>query len=304
MIKNTMSNFLKSILIIALLISIPKITFGADLFIKTPKEEYKIGEQFIVSVEVVSEKEMPINAMDLRIGFTKETLKFVNSMERNSIISFFVDRPRVENGDIFFSGITPGGFYGVIDPIVDPEKVQTVKIIDLIFEPIREGRAEVYLEEGSLYRADGTGLTLNFTDWPKIVSVTGDIFESKIDLNDEFPPLPFEMNIFKDKNISKNSILVFETSDEESGIDYYEIYEEGRKPQISNSPYILKNKPPRGVITVKAYDKAGNVQVSYIDAPIVTENDKNSKDIILIVAIICILSLLVFFRKNKKKLLA
>lgn len=299
-----MSNFLKIFLIITIFIITPKITFGADLFISTANDEYKIGEQFVVSVEVISDKEYPINAVDLQIGFTKENLKFVNSIERNSIISFFVDRPKFEDGSVYLSGITPGGFYGSIDPIVDSKKVQPVKIIDLIFEPVGSGRAEIFLENGSLYRADGTGLTVEFADWPKIVTVKDEVLYSVIDLNDNVPPNPFSLKIIEDKNISKNSILVFETNDEDSGIEYYEIFEEGRKSQISNSPYILKNKPPKGMISVKAYDKAGNVQVAYIDAPLVTENNKNIKDIILIIAIICILSVLMFFRKNKRKLLS
>lgn len=297
--KNTMSNFLKIFIIATIFILTPKVTYGADLFVKTQKEQYKIGEQFIVSVEVVSEKELPINAVDLQIGFTKETVRFVNSIERNSIVSFFVDRPKLENGFVYLSGITPGGFYGSIDPIIDSEKIQTVKIIDLIFEPIASGRAEVYLEKGFLYRADGTGLTLNFNNWPSILSVTDEVLFSAIDLNDDVPPTPFDLKIIQDRNISKNSILVFETNDEDSGVDYYEIFEEGRKPEVSDSPYILKNKPPRGVITVKAYDKSGNVQTSYIDTPIVVNNKQNNKDIIIIIAIICLL--VFFFKKIKRK---
>lgn len=303
-IKNIMSNFLKSILIIALLISIPKITFGADLFIKTTKEEYKIGEQFIVSVEVVSTSDAPINALDFNIGFSNETLKFVNSIERNSIVSFFVDRPRVQNNIVYFSGITPGGFYGVIDPIIDPAKIQPVKVIDLIFEPISPGRAEIYLDKGEMFRNDGSGLAVDFLDWPRVLNIKDEVLESKIDLMDTNPPLPFKIQIVQDKNISKNYLLIFNTKDEESGIDYYEIIEEGRKSQVSESPYILKNKPPRGVVIVKAYDKAGNIQTSYVDAPIFIEKNKNVKDIILIVAIICLLSLWVFYKNKKRKLLS
>ncbi len=299
-----MLNFLKTILLITIFVSIPKITFGADLFIQTPKDEYRIGEQFIVSVLVVSEKDEPINAVDLGVGFSNDTLKFVNSIERNSIVSFFVDRPSMENGLVSFSGITPGGFYGVIDPIIDPTKIQPVKVIDLIFEPVSSGRAEIFLDNGEMYRSDGSGLPVAFSDWPKVLNVKDEVFESKIDLMDTNPPLAFKAQIVQDKNISKNYLVVFNTKDEESGIDYYEILEEGRKVQISESPYILKNKPPKGVVIVKAYDKAGNIQTSYVDAPIVTENNKNIKDIILIVAIICVLSLWMFYKKNKRKLLS
>jgi len=293
-----MINFLKTILIIATLVIIPRVTFAANLFIETPKDEYRIGEQFIVSVAVISEEENPVNAVDLKFGFTQETLKFINSIERDSIISLFVDRPDFVDGKINLSGITPGGFYGVIDPMVDSKKLLPVKIIDFIFEPIASGRAEIYLEDGQIFRNDGSGLPVVFTPWPKVLDIKDEIFKNVIDLNDETSPLPFELQIIKDAGI-RGYLLIFNAQDEGSGIDYYEIQEEGRNAVIADSPYVLKNKPPYGVITVRAYDKAGNIQSSSITAP-EFEKEKGI-NIFTIVAIILVLVLIIISRRKRKK---
>lgn len=293
-----MSNILKTILIIATLVIIPRVTFAANLFIDAPQDEYRIGEQFIVSVAIISEEENPINAVDLKFGFSQETLRFVNSTERNSIISMFIDRPALVDGKIVLSGITPGGFYGVIDPIVDSEKLLPVRIIDFIFEPIAPGRAEIYLEEGQIFRSDGSGLPVVFTPWPKVLNIKDEVFESMIDLDDDVPPLPFEVQVIKDAGI-KGYLLIFNAEDEGSGIDHYDILEEGRKVVIADSPYVLKNKPPRGLITVRAYDKSGNVQSSSIEAPEFPK--EKSINISLIVAIILVLVLIFLYTRKKKK---
>lgn len=292
-----MKNILKTILISIIFLA-PSASFAADLFIQTKNDEYRIGEQFIVSVAVISEEANQINAVDLKFGFSEETLKFISSIERDSIISLFVDRPKMDNGVVTLSGITPGGFYGVIDPIIDPQKLLPVKIIDFIFEPIASGRGEITLSDGTLYRNDGSGLPVVFTPWPKILNIKDEIFESKIDLMDETPPLPFEIQVIKDEGI-KGYLLIFNAKDEGSGIDHYEIFEEGRSMAISDSPYVLKNKPPKGTITVRAYDKAGNIQSTSIESPEFPA--EKSINIFSIIAIIILIVLVLIYRKKRSQ---
>lgn len=290
-----MKNIFKIILIGAIVV-LPKISFGADLFVKTPVDSYRIGEQFVVSVFVSSEEQNPINAVDLSFGFSQENLKFITSLERGSIISFFVDKPELLDGKIVFSGITPGGFFGAVNPVLDVKSIEPVKIIDFIFEPIASGRAEIFLDKGEMFRNDGSGLPVVFNEWSKILEIKDEVFKKEIDLMDENPPLEFTPEIIKDKNISSNYILIFNTTDEETGIDRYEVLEEGRKVVVTESPYVLKNKPPKGIITVRAYDKAENVRVAYIEAPKTPDIGIN---IFLIVGIILIIVLLAIRKKTK-----
>lgn len=289
-----MKNFFK-IILIGVIVIFPKISFGADMFLKTQSENYRIGEQFIVTISLLSEEQNPINALDISVGFSQENLKFVQSIESGSIISFFVDRPKIQNGKIVFSGITPSGFFGAINPILGEHKIEPVKIIDLIFEPIASGRAEIFLDKSELFRADGSGLPVVFNTWSKILNIKDEVFKNEINISDTEPPLEFNSQILKDKNISSRYLLIFNTSDEQTGIDRFEVLEKGRKKVIATSPYILKNNPPKGEITVFAYDKAGNVRVSIINAPDVKVGRQNT------LIIIAIITLVVFLLQRRKK---
>lgn len=295
-----MNYFLRIIFIFFLTIS-PKIVFGADIFFQSDSNSYRIGEQFILSVLISSEEENSINAVDLSIGFSQENLKFIQSFEKDSVLSLFVDKPNIINGKLNFSGISPGGFYGALDPlqVFDKSSLKAVKIIDFVFEPISSGRAEIYLDKGNLYRNDGSGLQVNFNSWPKILDIKNEFFSKIISFSDTVPPKEFIPQILRDKNIPNKYILIFNTIDEETGIEKYEVLEEGQKPIIAESPYILKNNPPKGKIFVKAFDKSGNIREVYIESQLFNKERDNFYPFIAIISLLVIFFL--FVNKKRKK---
>lgn len=103
---------------------------------------------------------------------------------------------------------------------------------------------------------------------------------------DTVSPLPFLINVQKDDLTDPSPILFFETKDELSGIEHYEIKIEKKElfllDKIKEYFYKLSPQPP-GVHKIKifAYDLAGNysqaetkIQILPIETPIITKYSK------------------------------
>lgn len=76
---------------------------------------------------------------------------------------------------------------------------------------------------------------------------------------DTQPPLPFEPKLVSDPAIHGGKyVLVFSTTDAESGIDHYEVKEGLLRWERAESPYVLPLQHLPKIIVVKAVDRAGN----------------------------------------------
>ncbi len=91
-------------------------------------------------------------------------------------------------------------------------------------------------------------------------------------LIDNTPPEEFIPQVVE---IAEKRYLVFNTTDATSGIDYYEVFEQDLSGTLNESeretgwkkaksPYLLKSKYKKNLITVKAIDKAGNERLAEI----------------------------------------
>jgi hypothetical protein len=97
-------------------------------------------------------------------------------------------------------------------------------------------------------------------DWSKAIA-----YRAMIDVT---PPEPFELKIGKDPSVFEDKyFLSFAVQDKMSGIDYYEVKEGKRDWKRAVSPYLLEEQSLSKKITVRAYDKAGNYQVTEIKPP-------------------------------------
>ena len=90
---------------------------------------------------------------------------------------------------------------------------------------------------------------------------------------DTIPPEDFQPQIVE---IENKNYLVFAAVDETSGIDHYEVQKQQSVLfgtmrtggwEKTSSPYLLTNQVARGIIAVKAIDKAGNEKIATITLP-------------------------------------
>ena len=76
---------------------------------------------------------------------------------------------------------------------------------------------------------------------------------------DSKSPLPIDTVISKEPTLYDGKyILIFSTTDKGSGIDYYDVKEGSESFSKVTSPYILADQTNSSLITVTAFDRAGN----------------------------------------------
>ncbi|MEK7086997.1 MAG: cohesin domain-containing protein [Patescibacteria group bacterium] len=125
---------------------------GAELFFKPKTQETAVNQQFQVDVFLNTENEN-INAIEGEIFFPETFLKLKEIRDGNSVINFWIEQPRERQetrdkgkGEIVFSGITPGGYFG-----------GNGLIFSVIFEAQEEGRGFIEFRDVKALLNDGQG---------------------------------------------------------------------------------------------------------------------------------------------------
>ena len=88
---------------------------ASSLLLKPSSNIVGIGEQFYVDISIDTEGKI-INGIEGSISFSSSNLKFIRAEEGKSLISFWVEKPKLTDSQISFAGIIPNGFSGIIDP--------------------------------------------------------------------------------------------------------------------------------------------------------------------------------------------
>jgi len=224
---------------------------------------FGMGQQFQVDLVLDTENE-EINAVEGKVIFPEGLLELKEIRDGNSIINFWIEKPKNQNGTIIFSGITPGGF--------NSEKGL---ILSVIFEAKKEGVAKFEINDARVLRNDGTGSAATLTIAPFEIAISSEApaeTAAVAIVQDTELPESFVPEISKDESIANGKwFVVFATQDKASGIDHYEV-KESRQRILSvfgrwvsaESPYVLTDQELRSYVLIKAVDKVGNEKVMEI----------------------------------------
>lgn len=232
---------------------------AAEMFIETKTAEMGIGQNFRVFVYADTKEEI-INAVGAEIKYPNDLLKLEDWSDGNSIINFWVKRPRRAEGLLSFEGV-----------ILGAHQSDRGLLLILNFKTLKEGAGIISFGDSSqvlLHDGKGSKAELSFRNLE--INISSDILSTpETKEKDREPPEPFQPIISRDKNMFDNQwFLIFRTEDKQSGMDYYEVLE---APQIeialkpkwkrAESPYFLSDQMLSSVIRVKAVDKQGNARV-------------------------------------------
>lgn len=250
-----MNKLLKTFVLLALVVFAPSL-WAADVRLTTLNSELPIQETFLVDV-IVDSKES-INALEGKLTYSVSMFKVKEIRDGGSVVNFWLERPEDSgNGEISFSGITPGGFSG-----------SDKKIFSVVFQSIKLGEAKLDLKDLKVLLNDGEGTaasTVSFGVALKIVA-TGAALPVKV-LEDKEVPEDFTPMLAQDPNLFDGKyFIVFSTEDKISGIDHYAI-REGARGEFENaeSPYLLKDQTLHKKVFIRAIDKAQNVREVVFD---------------------------------------
>ncbi|GIW66548.1 MAG: hypothetical protein KatS3mg095_0446 [Candidatus Parcubacteria bacterium] len=257
----------------------------AKIYIQIDKEVNT--DKFIVPIYLDTEGES-VNAFEVKIKIS-DNLVFRDYLEKDSIINYWLEKPYVvEQDEINFSGITPGGYIG-----------KKGLLVNLIFEAKQNGSAFIEISPSSqVLLNDGLG-TKEKLITERYSFRLKQIQERKIVIQDNYPPEPFKIYLVSGKKLSLTAdnkyYLVFDAKDKQSGIAYYEVKEGDYDFEKASSPYLLKDQSLRSYIYVKAADRAGNERVE-----ILTPQRSFLPEEILLFGFFVIMGIIIYFFIKKR----
>lgn len=249
-----MKQIFKLILIGVLLISLKG--EASSLSFKSSNNNPGIGEQFYVDILLDTEGKR-INGIEGGINFDSERLSFVRAEEGSSIISLWIEKPKLNENKIEFSGIIPNGFDGVIDPFNQSKKLPGL-IIRLIFQGTKDGIADIKAGTfiGTLNDGFGTIENINSSGIKIEVKNINNLSVYKTE-GDTKPEL--NAYVVRDPNIFNNKyVLVYDARDTKTGIKEISV-KEGRRSwkKATGSPYLLEDQSRHSIISIQAVNYSG-----------------------------------------------
>lgn len=257
----------KIILIIIFYLFLAQSVQAAVLYFETDKNQYELGDTFLVDLRIDTEE--CINAFDVKFNFAKDLVAVKDVSLGESIITLWLEEPKIGQGTISFSGGIPGGYCGIISG--DPGR--TNLLARIIFKSLNLGTVEinfnpesqVLLNDGLATKAD---LTLRDTSFRIVQTGEPVVDEWQYELDqDLIMPESFEIKLAQDDSLFEGKhFIIFFTTDKQTGIDYYEVKEGDNDWKRVKSPYLLKDQSLTSAIRVRAVDKAGNTRISELEA--------------------------------------
>jgi len=300
--------FMKKYLILSLVVFmfagfLPSVASAANVYFEVTKNEVSVGDTFIISAKIDAQK-TKINSVEGDIVFenNNENLVVNDFSLAKSIFSLWPRTPSLskDGNTISFVGGVPGGF--------DTEKMI---LFNIVVEANKEGNIKISGKDIAVFGNDGKGtrLPVNFSSLdikvlPKSeVNAPNNEWTSLV-MTDKTSPEKFEIVVGKDASLFEGKRFAFFTAvDNQSGISYYEVSEDGKPAIRSGSMYVLGNQDEKVTpdLVVTAYDKAGNKTVSKYVKPGFTIFGFSLSFIIIIITIFVVWFIVRKIRKNKMK---
>ena len=264
-----MKKIFPKILIFIFCLFFAKPVFAAEFFATASNYSLEVGE-FVQVDFFLNTEQVEINALETYILYPQNILSVADMAYGGSVINYWIEKPHnTENGKIFLSGITPGGFNETSAPI-----------LSVIFKTLETGKAEIIFGKSKTLKNNGLGTEVKNNYKTLFLNIQpglqGKDLESVYSALDQTPPEIFEPIVYEDDAIALGKkVLIFDTLDKDSGLSKYEVLEErilnlfgfeikiGRW-QPAQSPYFLKDQKLKSNIYVKAIDRAGNFYVASV----------------------------------------
>ncbi len=282
-----------------LLILFPTVVFGAGISIEPRNSSPALGDTAIFDVYLDTDGQT-INTVDGSILLVDQNkLFFQDCFTANSIFSLWPSQPayNTRNKIISFIGGVPGGIktsHGLLFSLIFSAKDAG----EVVFSP-KKIVAYLNNEKATPVNVNGQSLSLVIAekaeagmknDWQTLIA------------SDKIPPLPFIITLNQDQNLfGGQKFISFATTDNETGIDYYEIKEGKFPPERAEIQYVLQDQTLQNEITVTAYDRAGNGQVATLSG--VKKSDPKPSSFRMgwwVIGLVIILLLIILVRRKLK----
>jgi len=282
-------------------IFLPASVLASSVYIHADHSEFFEGDTILFSVRIDSEGKN-INAVEGEVLLDHEVgsaaLTDINTS--GSIFSLWPSKPlpSERNTHISFVGGSPGGFVSK-DAIIFNIVLKLQKTGQIGLSP---DNIEVYIHDGKGTKDEVRvkGLVVNVL--PKKPGAEAADDWSRILSNDTTAPEPFEVYLGQEESVfDGKKFLSFSTTDEQSGISYYEVIEGDLPPTRSNETYVLREQNRPVTVRVVAYDSAGNARES-VYSPVPALGTVSYRLMMVLIGSLFLMTLLaiIFYRKMRK----
>lgn len=292
------------------IVALPFVAGAATISIDSDAHSYGLGDTFIATVRLDNGDEC-INAAQIDLSYPAKDLRAVDFSRGDSIFSLWVADPvlNTAKGTVSFSGGVPGGYCGRIQG--DPAQSNILGKVVFTVVSASDTQATIALNPSSkVYLHDGlgtpaqlalAGLSLALGPTPTLAT------NPWIDAvkSDTVSPDTFAVQVESTRGVFGGKYYaVFSTTDKQSGIDHYEIYEDGVWKHVT-SPYLLHDQSLDGGVRLRAIDKAGNIRVADFDPKSVPARQYSTTEfaslvLLILIAIAAVLIRLYFARERKR----
>jgi hypothetical protein len=290
-IQKIIKNNTKFICVIALFISVQ--ADAVSLYFEKPENDIKVGDTVILNVYIDS-GDTEINGVE---GVVKVSgpVTITNLNVAGSVFSLWPNKPSLSGDEVSFVGGSVSGFFG-----------KKNKVFSIVFKSSDIGKVNFSLKEGDVFLNDGNGTKLAILGTKQSFDILKSNNKSNnqladLILSDKIAPESFKIELGRDDSVYEGKYFVsFYTTDNDSGVNRYEVRENNLAAVRSGNTYILEDQSLKGRIEVNVIDNAGNIRTEVLNL----KKENNIKYFtILIALVIIVLALLIgIYLKFKKKL--
>lgn len=266
---------------------------AASITINAKESSFALNESFVVSV-LLDTDAASANAIEGTIVFPPNLLEVEEIRDGKSIITFWLERPKTSDDSIAFSGITPGGFLG-----------EKQVVLDIVFKTTHAGSGMVAFQNARVLQNDGRGTEL-------LMEKVGFSFLTREEpadsspvmtaMTDSEPPEAFTPIIARDPNmLAGKYVIIFATKDKGSGISRYEV-REGKWGEFTEaeSPYVIRHPSLGRTIYVRAIDKMGNERLAVAVPEDVPINDRKGMLATIALGVLALLAVTALYIRGRK----
>jgi hypothetical protein len=239
---------------------IPAAASAATVYVESSRNTISVGDTAIVTVKINADGAV-LNTVEGDITLKSPTGNMtVNEFSlANSAFGLWPRTPSLskDGHTISFVGGVPGGF-----------SIEGATMFKFIVEATKEGIITITPQNISVFANDGKGTKLPVTF--KDVSVTVGPKKSDVPAQNDWlsvvsgdttKPSDFIVVAGQDPTLFDGKKFVFFSAvDNQSGIDHYDVSENGGPIVRSGSTYVLRDQTDAVKLSVIAYDKAGNTK--------------------------------------------
>lgn len=317
------SKYMKK-LFLTTLFFLPFVSQAATLRFDPPVKEVNSGDVFVTNIRIDVKDGECVNAVGVSASYPTNLLRLNTLSRGESIFSLWIEE-KVDHdlGQVRFTAGIPAGYCG--RTAGDPGNTNIVGKI--AFQYLGDAGSPdgsvSFLPETEVILNDGMGTKseLSVSNLAVKYSANNTSSNEWLDIvkKDTFPPEAFTPEIIQDiSNPEKPYVLIFDTTDKQSGVEHYELVEEDPKSfgfrfgsrikakmSIAKSPYVLQDQTLSSRIVVRAFDHAGNFEESILPPknlpPIFNPYSYDDYIIPGILLIICVMSVILITRHYYKK---